>query len=65
MPQAPLDMLRLEFDLLKNGGVGLESDERSIGLVGHFAFLFILELALLKGGLDKFAFTKTSDEELF
>ena len=42
MPQPPFDMFGLERDFLENRRVGLESDQRSVRLVGNFPLLFVL-----------------------
>ena len=64
MPQAPLDVLGEELDFLENLRVRLEADERAVRLVRGLALLLVLELALLEGGLDEFAFAKAADKEL-
>src|SRR5258706_998239 len=63
MAQASFDVLRLELDFLKDGRIGLEADECTVRFIAGFAFLLVFELALLEGGLDKFALAMAADEE--
>src|SRR6059036_3223541 len=47
MAQAPFNVLGPKFRLFEDFGIGLKSNEGAVRLVGRFAFLIVLEFALL------------------
>src|SRR6266536_5396754 len=52
--ETPFHMLGAKLDFLENLRIGLEPDERAIGLIGSFAFLLAFDPALLEPRLDTF-----------
>src|SRR5579859_7446387 len=64
MAQPPLDMFRTKLGFFENIGVRFEPDERAVRLRG-FAFLLVLELALLEPGFHELAFPMAADQEFF
>src|SRR3569833_824479 len=62
MAQAALDVFEAEFAVLENLRVLLEFNERAVGLL-RLALVFLLQPALLEGGLGEFAIAMTARHE--
>ena len=64
MPKPPLQVFRPELDLLENGRIRLEPDQRPIRFLGQFPFLLALQLALLEGRFHEFTAPVAAHHEL-